>query len=143
MSEQISQGPRGELAIRTVAMPADTNPRGDIFGGWLLAHMDIAGGITAQQCARGRAATVAVNAMTFKQPVYVGDVLCCYADIVKIGRSSMTIRVEAWVIRADPKTGAPHADRPPERVQVTEGVFTYVAIDEHGRPRPVPRSRDA
>lgn len=122
--------PRGQLAIRTVAMPADTNPNGDIFGGWLLAQMDVAGGITAKQRSRGRVATVAVDAMTFKSPVKVGDVLCCYADILRVGRTSMTIRIEAWVIRTPDNAGA--------RVQVTEGVFTYVAIDGLGKPRPVP-----
>ena len=130
--------PRGQLAIRTVAMPADTNPNGDIFGGWLLAQMDIAGGITAKQRARGRVATVAVDAMTFKLPVRVGDVLCCYADILKIGRTSLAIRIEAWVIRADQARSAATPDNPSGRVQVTEGVFTYVAIDDQGRPRPVP-----
>jgi len=116
-------------------VPHPTNPNGDIFGGWLLAQMDIAGGITAKQRARGRVATVAVDGMTFKLPVKVGDVLCCYADVIRIGRTSLTIRVEAWVIRADPgKTGHP----PGGRVQVTEGVFTYVAIDGEGKPRPVP-----
>jgi acyl-CoA thioesterase YciA len=133
-----AHAPRGQLAIRTVAMPADTNPNGDIFGGWLLAQMDIAGGITAKQRARGRVATVAVDAMTFKLPVRVGDVLCCYADVIKIGRTSLAIRVEAWVIRADQAQIERTPDNPTGRVQVTEGVFTYVAIDDLGRPRPVP-----
>ncbi len=122
--------PRGELAIRTLAMPADTNPSGDIFGGWVLSQMDIAGGITAQARARGRVVTVAVEAMSFHRPVYVGDVLCCYAEILRIGRTSVTTRVEAWALRR----GAG------ERVQVTEGVFTYVALDDDGRPRPVPEA---
>ena len=122
--------PRGELAIRTLAMPADTNPSGDIFGGWVLAQMDIAGGITAQARARGRVVTVAVEAMSFHRPVYVGDVLCCYAEILRVGRTSMTTRVEAWALRR----GAG------ERVQVTEGVFTYVALDDDGRPRPMPEA---
>lgn len=120
--------PRGELAIRTLAMPADTNPSGDIFGGWVLSQMDIAGGITAQARAHGRVATVAVEAMSFHRPVYVGDVLCCYAEILRVGRTSMTTRVEAWALR--------HSDG--ERIQVTEGIFTYVALDDEGRPRPVP-----
>ena len=122
--------PRGELAIRTLAMPADTNPSGDIFGGWVLSQMDIAGGITAQARARGRVVTVAVEAMSFHRPVYVGDVLCCYAEILRVGRTSMTTRVEAWALRR----GAG------ERVQVTEGVFTYVALDDDGRPRPMPEA---
>lgn len=124
-----SDEPAGELAIRTLAMPKDTNPAGDIFGGWLMAQMDVAGGISAGARARGRVATVAVDAMTFHRPVRVGDVLCCYADLLKVGTTSMTIRVEAWVLRRS------EADR---RVKVTEGVFTYVALDDKGAPRPVP-----
>lgn len=119
--------PRGELAIRTLAMPADANPAGDIFGGWVLAQMDIAGGITAAREARGRVATVAVTAMTFHLPVYVGDVLCIHADVERIGRTSMTIRMEAWALRG----------RLGQRVKVTEGQFVYVALDRNGRPRPV------
>ena len=120
--------PRGALAIRTLAMPGDTNPNGDIFGGWVLAQMDIGGGITAVQRARGRVATVAINAMTFHLPVYVGDVLCVYAEIVKIGRTSISVQLEAWALRA----------RSESRVKVTEGLFVYVAIDDAGKPRPVP-----
>ena len=119
--------PVGELALRTLAMPADTNPSGDIFGGWLLAQMDIAGGMVAHQRARGRVATVAVDSMVFHQPVKVGDTLCCYAGIERIGRTSMTLRIQAWIIRA---AGG-------ERVKVTEGLFTYVALGPDGRPRPV------
>ncbi|MDH3475409.1 MAG: acyl-CoA thioesterase [Rhodospirillales bacterium] len=119
--------PRGELATRTLAMPGDANPSGDIFGGWVLSQMDIAGGITAGQRAKGRVATVAVDAMTFHRPVYVGDVLCVYADVERIGRTSMTLHLEAWALRG----------RLGERVKVTEGDFTFVAIDENGRPRPV------
>jgi len=99
---QSTGGPRGELAIRTLAMPADANPSGDIFGGWVLAQMDIAGGITAGRRARGRVATVAVTAMTFHLPVYVGDVLCVYADIERVGRTSISIHLEAWALRARP-----------------------------------------
>jgi len=120
--------PRGELAIRTLAMPADTNANGDIFGGWLLSQMDIAGGITAFQRAKGRVVTVAIEAMTFHTPVFVGDVVCCYAEVTRIGRTSLTIRIEAWAI-----TGAEG-----NRRLVTEGTFTYVAIDAEKRPRPVP-----
>ena len=121
--------PRGELAIRTAAMPADTNAAGDIFGGWLLAQMDIAGGITATARAQGRVVTVAVEAMKFHRPVNVGDVLCAYADLVRIGTTSLTYRVEAWVLRKA------HTER---REKVTEGLFTYVALDENAKPRPVP-----
>jgi acyl-CoA thioesterase YciA len=117
--------PRGDLTIRTLAMPADTNPSGDIFGGWLLSQMDIAGGEAAQVCARGRTVTVAVEAMTFHLPVFVGDIVCCYAEIVRQGRTSISVRVEAWSIRR----------RTRNRVLVTDGVFTYVAVDENRRPR--------
>lgn len=119
--------PRGELSLRTLAMPRDANPNGDIFGGWVLSQMDIAAGMTASQRARGRVATVAVDAMTFKLPVYVGDILCVYTDIERIGTSSMAIHVEAWVLR----------DRMGERLKVTEGKFTFVAIDDERKPRPV------
>ena len=120
--------PRGELAIRTLAMPADANPSGDIFGGWVLSQMDIAGGIVASQRARGRLATVAITAMSFHLPVYVGDVLCVYVDIERVGRTSIATWVEAWALRR----------RGGERVRVTEGEFVYVALDAEGRPRPVP-----
>ena len=120
--------PRGELATRTLTMPADANPSGDIFGGWVLSQMDIAGGITAGARSVGRVATVAIDAMTFHRPVFVGDVLCTYADIIRVGRSSMAIHIEAWALRG----------RMGERVKVTEGTFTFVAIDESGKPRPVP-----
>lgn len=125
---QDSLEPRGEMAIRTVAMPADTNPSGDIFGGWLMSQMDIAGGVTANQRAKGRAVTVAVDGMIFHQPVHVGDILCCYAEIVKIGTTSMTVRIEAW---ARKRAGG-------DRVKVTDGTFTYVALDDDGKKRPVP-----
>ncbi len=116
-------------AIRTIAMPADANANGDIFGGWVLAQMDLAGGTTAVRRAKGRCATVAIDAMSFHLPVLIGDEVSCYAEIVKIGRSSMAIKVETYATRF--KSG--------ETVKVTEGLFTYVAIDDHGRPRPVPR----
>ena len=128
-----SGAPRGQLATRTLAMPADANPRGDIFGGWVLSQMDIAGGITAGQRAQGRVATVAVTAMTFHLPVYVGDVLCVYADVERVGRTSMSIWLEAWALR----------DRIGERVKVTEGRFVFVAIDAEGHPRPVPKEEVA
>jgi len=124
--------PRGELATRTLAMPADSNPSGDIFGGWVLSQMDIAGAISAGQRADGRIATVAIDAMSFHLPVYVGDVLCVYTDIERIGRTSMTLHLEAWALRS----------RRGERVKVTEASFTFVAIDDEGRPRPVPELRE-
>jgi len=126
-------GPRGTLATRTLAMPGDANPNGDIFGGWVLSQMDIAGGITAGARARGRVATVAVDAMVFHRPVYVGDVLCTYADIIRIGRTSIAIHIEAWALRGSLSDKAPNAP-----VKVTQGTFTLVAIDDNGRPRPVP-----
>ena len=123
--------PRGELSIRTQAMPADVNTNGDIFGGWVLAQMDLAAGITAGTRALGRVATVALDAMHFIRPVKVGDVLCIYNQVTLVGRTSLAIRVEAWVLRN--KIGA--------REKVTEAVFTFVAIDDEGRPRPVPPER--
>lgn len=119
---------RREPAVRTIAMPADTNPSGDIFGGWLLAQMDLAGGSVALLRARGRVVTVAVERMTFHRPVYVGDLVSCFADITKVGRSSLTVQIETFVTRHE--TG--------EQSKVTEGVFTYVHVDKNGRPQPVP-----
>jgi acyl-CoA thioesterase YciA len=121
--------PHGELVIRTIAMPADTNANGDIFGGWLLSQMDLGGAICARNLARSRVTTVAIDAMTFITPVYVGDIVSCHASLVKTGRTSMRIDVEAWAQRT--KGG--------ELVRVTEGIFTYVAIDDAGRPHPVHR----
>jgi acyl-CoA thioesterase YciA len=120
--------PSGELMTRTLAMPADSNASGDIFGGWVLSQMDIAAGIAAGQRAQGRVATVAIEAMSFLRPVHVGDVLCVYSKIKRCGRTSMSIELEAWALR----------NRIGERVKVTEGVFTFVAIDVDGLPRPLP-----
>jgi acyl-CoA thioesterase YciA len=120
--------PPGILAIRTVAMPADTNSSGDIFGGWLLAQMDLAAGSAAMRRARGRCATVALDSMSFLRPVFVGDEVSLYADVVKVGRTSMQVRVEAW--------RRSRADDLSERV--TEALFTFVALDEQRSPRLVP-----
>lgn len=128
MAEMNVTKPRGELSIRTLAMPADANPSGDIFGGWLISQMDIAAGIVASQRSHGRVATVAIDAMSFELPVFVGDIVCVYTEIVRIGRTSMTIHVEAWALR----------DRIGERVKVTEGQFTFVAIDENRKPQAIP-----
>ena len=117
-----------DVAVRTLAMPADTNSAGDIFGGWLMSQMDIAGEITARQRARARVVTVAVDGMEFHQPVYVGDVVSCYTEITAIGKSSLTIHIEVVAMRGI--TG--------QSVKVTEGTFTYVALDKNGRPCPVP-----
>ena len=120
--------PTGDPAIRTLAMPADTNPNGDIFGGWLLAQMDVAGGSIAVARAGGRTATIAVDAMTFLKPVHVGDVVSVYAEVLGVGRTSIRVHVQAWARRA----------RGDVEEMVTEGTFTYVAIGEDRRPRPVP-----
>ena len=120
--------PSGELTVRLIAMPADTNANGDIFGGWVLSQMDQAGGIAAVERAQGRVVTVAVEAMTFIRPVHIGDVLCVYTEVAKVGRSSMKIHIEAWAQRF----------RTHRREKVTDAVFTFVAIDETGRPRPIP-----
>ena len=121
--------PQGELVIRTLAMPADANGNGDIFGGWLMAQMDLGGAILARHTARSRVTTVAIDGMSFLHPVAVGDTVTCYARLVRIGRTSMKIDVEAWVQHYITDT----------QVRVTEGVFTYVAIDDTGRPHPVKR----
>ena len=121
--------PKGELVIRTVAMPADTNPNGDIFGGWIMSQMDIGSGILASKTAKTRVATVAVEGMSFLQPVKVGDTVACYAWVERIGRTSMRIPVEVWV--------QPY--RKTEQTRVTRAVFTYVALDDNGRPIPVIR----
>ena len=120
--------PKGELTLRTLAMPADVNVNGDIFGGWVLSQMDIAAGIIGGSRAQGRVATVAIDAMKFLRPVHVGDVVCIYADVQRVGRTSMAIGLVTWVLRG--RYGA--------REKVTEAVFTFVAIDEDGRPRVVP-----
>jgi acyl-CoA thioesterase YciA len=121
-------GERGEPAVRTLAMPADTNPSGDIFGGWVLAQMDLAAGIVAAQRSHGRVATAALDGMSFHKPIQVGDLVSCYARVVRVGRSSMTVQVDTFALRG--RTG--------DEVKVTSGRFTLVAIDEQGRPRPVP-----
>src|SRR5689334_12171714 len=115
-----SQAPRGDLSLRTLAMPADTNQNGDIFGGWLLSQMDIAGGIFVYKTVRARNVTVAINAMTFRKPVFVGDVVSVYTDVVRIGRTSVAVHIEAWVTRRNES----------QHILVTDGEFTYVAIDD-------------
>jgi acyl-CoA thioesterase YciA len=125
---QTNAAPIGEPVIRTVAMPADTNPAGDIFGGWLMAQMDLAAGSAAARRARGRCATVAADSMVFHSPVFVGDEVSLYADIVRVGRTSLSIRIEAWRRSRDGD----------DCFKVTEATFTFVAIDDQRRPRPVP-----
>ncbi len=125
--------PKGELTVRTIAMPGDTNANGDIFGGWVMAQMDLAGGIKGVERAQGRVVTVAVEAMTFIRPVKVGDVLCVYTEVERVGRTSMRIHIEAWARRFTTSV----------REKVTDATFTFVAIDDDGRPRPVPDLFDA
>ncbi len=117
-----------KATTRTVAMPADTNPSGDIFGGWVLSQMDIAAGIAASQRAQGRVVTASIDGMSFIRPVKVGDILGVYTEITRTGRSSMDIMIEAWVRRG--QIGV--------REKVTEATFTFVAVDEHGKSRPLP-----
>jgi acyl-CoA thioesterase YciA len=121
--------PTGELCIRTLAMPADTNQNGDIFGGWLLSQMDVGGGIMASKVAKSRTVTVSIETMIFRKPVYVGDVVSVFCSVNRTGRTSVSIRVEAWVRRRNESSA----------ILVTEGNFIYVAIDDDGRPRPVPQ----
>src|ERR1700760_1250042 len=118
----------GEPALRTIAMPADANPAGDFFGGWVLSQMDLAGGVIAHRRAMGRTATVAVTGMTFHLPVFIGDEVSCYAEIVKVGRTSITVKIDTWVRR----------NLEGERIKVTEGTFTYVAIGPDRKPRAIP-----
>ena len=125
-----SATPKGELVIQTIAMPRDTNPNGDIFGGWLMSQMDLGSGILAAKTAKARVATVAMEGMSFLEPVRVGDTVACYAWVERIGRTSMTIPVEVWVQRF----------MDGRQVLVTRGVFTYVALDSAGKPMPVVRT---
>ena len=120
--------PIDEPVIRTTAMPADTNPAGDIFGGWLMAHMDLAAASVATRRARGRTATVAVDGMIFKKPVQVGDEVSFYGQIIATGRTSLKVHIEAWRRLREAE----------DVMKVTEATFTFVAIDEHGKPRPLP-----
>ncbi|MGH6740571.1 MAG: acyl-CoA thioesterase [Casimicrobiaceae bacterium] len=117
--------PQGELCIRTLAMPADTNGNGDIFGGWLLSQMDIAGGVLTSKVTKSRNVTVAIDAMNFRKAVYVGDLVSVYGKLVRVGRTSVTIHLEAWVVRR----------KETQAILVTDGNFTYVSIDEQGHPQ--------
>jgi acyl-CoA thioesterase YciA len=128
--DDIPQQPIGALALQTVAMPCDTNPRGDVFAGWLLSQMDLASAITAVKVARGRVATVAVSGMAFLAPVHVGAVVSCYTDLIEVRRSSMRIHVEVWISHK-------HTYEP---VKVTEGEFVFVALDDSGKTRRLPDS---
>ncbi|NCF36670.1 MAG: acyl-CoA thioesterase [Gammaproteobacteria bacterium] len=123
----MSDKPRGELTTRTIAMPADSNPAGDIFGGWVLSQMDIAAGICAGERAQCRVVTVALDGMHFIRPVKIGDILCVYTEVKRVGNTSLEVHVEAWVQR----------DRSRRMVKVTQANFTFVALDGDGRPRKV------
>ena len=129
--DRAGRQPKGLLVLRTLAMPRDTNPSGDIFGGWILAQMDVAGGLMASEISKGRTVTVSVEKMSFDKPVRVGDTICVHAELLRVGTSSMDIKLEVW---ARQLVGAYEA----ERQLVTEGVFRYVAVDENRRPRRVP-----
>ncbi|WP_174800867.1 acyl-CoA thioesterase [Martelella limonii] len=121
--------PKGTLTMRTVAMPANANPSGDIFGGWVMSQMDLAAYVASSERAGNRTVTAAVNSMAFEQPVKIGDTLCVYTSFERVGRTSMTIHVEAWV----------HRHQMPDRQQVTEAQFVMVAMDETGKPAIVPQ----
>ncbi len=127
---------KSDVLLRTVAMPSDTNAAGDIFGGWIMSQMDLGGAILAKEIARGRVVTVSVENIIFHHPVAVGDVVCCYGKCLAVGRSSIKIKLEIWVKKV--------ASEPiGKRYQVTEAIFTYVAVDPEGRPRAVPRENNA
>lgn len=124
------KAPQGEITIQTLAMPKDTNPNGDIFGGWLVSQMDLAASVMAKNTCHGRTATVAIKSMVFHRPVQVGDIVSCYANLTKVGNTSMTIDVEVWT----------HSPRQAAKHQVTEGSFIFVALDDDGKPRKVIQS---
>ena len=121
--------PRGELALQSVAMPRDTNANGDIFGGWLVSEMDLAGLVTASRIAKGRVVTVAIDKMSFMVPVPVGAVVSCYTRVANVGRSSIQVEVEVWMYQPEDQS---------RQVKVTEGTFVFVAVDKAGRTRSVP-----
>lgn len=127
MSEVTQTLPKGEVSIQTIAMPKDANWNGDIFGGWLVSQMDLAGAVCARRRAGGRVATIAIDRMAFLHPVLVGSVVSCYTRVLSEGRTSMKIEVEAWI----------HDDKAPQ-TQVTQGTFIFVAIDDNGNKRPLP-----
>lgn len=129
MSNKDQTEPQGQLVIQVVAMPADTNANGDIFGGWLVSHMDMGAAIAARRRSFSPVVTVAIDSLVFLKPVSVGDTVCCYADLLKVGRTSMQFKLEVWTLSLE--------DKPPKKV--AQGIITFVAIDEHGKPQPVDR----
>lgn len=126
---------QGSLLLRTLAMPSDTNANGDIFGGWIMSQMDMGGAILAKEIAHGRVVTVAVDSMTFIRPISVGDVVCCYGQCVKVGRSSIQIKIEVWAKKVSSEPIG-------ERYCVTEAIFTFVAVDKQGKSRTIPRENN-
>lgn len=133
MTESVEK-PQGQLVLRTLAMPADTNANGDIFGGWLMSQMDLGGAILAKEIAKGRVVTVSVDKMVFHTPVSVGDVVCCYGSCTRIGRSSMEVKVEIWIKKVYDGSGV--------RTKVTEAHFTYVAIGDNKKSRAIPKENN-
>ena len=132
---QTRQQPQGTLLLRTLAMPSDTNANGDIFGGWIMSQMDMGGAILAKEIAHSRVVTVAVESMNFIRPVTVGDVVCCYGQCLHIGRSSIKVKVEVWVKKVSSEPIG-------ERYCVTDAEFTFVAVDQFGKPRTIPRENN-
>jgi acyl-CoA thioesterase YciA len=124
----MKEEPKGELTIQVLAMPKDTNPSGDIFGGWLLSQMDIAGGVFCEKIAKGRVVTVSIDSITFKLPVYTGDTLYCYVKLKKLGRTSISVHIEAYVNRQYEAEN---------RIKVSEGEFMYVKVDDNRVPIPL------
>lgn len=122
------KNPKGHLVIQVLAMPKDTNTAGDVFGGWLLSQMDIAGGVFCQKLAKGRVVTVAIETITFNEPMFVGDTLSCFVELIKIGRTSMKVKVEAWV--------SPQYETEFQK-KVTEGTFVFVKVDQNRKPLPI------
>ncbi|MDP8033237.1 acyl-CoA thioester hydrolase YciA [Pasteurella atlantica] len=131
MANNQCREPEGKLILRTLAMPSDTNANGDIFGGWIMSQMDMGGAILAKEIAKGRVVTVSVNSMNFLHPVSVGDVVCCYGKCTKVGHSSLQVKVEIFIKRVYEGLRDRHC--------VTEAEFTFVAVDNDGKPRPIPR----
>lgn len=127
MSQIHPTAPEGDLMLRTLAMPKDTNANGDIFGGWLVSQMDLGGAICAKQTAKQRVVTVSIDQMSFIRPVNVGDIICCYAKCLKVGTTSMRIQIQVWHVPMDSD----------DRAIVTQGIFTFVAIDANGKPTPI------
>ncbi|OCG01364.1 acyl-CoA thioester hydrolase YciA [Gilliamella sp. wkB112] len=132
MKQDSISSPKGQLVLRTLAMPADTNPHGHIFGGWIMSQMDLAGGILAKEIAKKRVVTVNASSITFHKPAMVGDVVCCYAHCIKTGTTSITIGIEVWIKKIT------DTDDTCQRFCITDATFTYVAVDKHNNPKPLP-----